>query len=98
MGPTEHQPPPAAPAPDVQLLRATGRSGHATIVAVRETGTPVGDLAQVELELLVSADGLAPYPARVRQPVRRGALPRLCAGALVPVRIDPVDQQRLIVA
>lgn len=81
-----------------QALSASGLSGQATVVALRDTGTSVDGDPRVELDLLLGADGVAPYPVTVRQVVSRLAVARLQPGAKVHVRIDPVDQQRVIVA
>jgi hypothetical protein len=80
------------------LLGAAGRPGQATVTGLRDTGTTVNDNPYVELDLLVAADGLAPYPATISQVVSRIALPQLQPGCAVRVRIDPVDQQRLVLA
>lgn len=88
----------AAEAGRTQALLATGRPGTATVRSLRDTGTTVNDNPVVELDLEVTVDGLAPYDVRHRQTISRLAVPGFQPGLTVPVRVDALDPQTLIVA
>jgi hypothetical protein len=81
-----------------QHLNANGRAGMATITAVRQTGTFVNENPEIEMDLQVSVEGMAPYPATLRQVVAMVAVPQFQPGAAVPVKVDPMDPNSLIVA
>jgi hypothetical protein len=80
-----------------------GHVAEATVTALRDTGITVNDQPRVEVDLLVApsacgaGDG-ASYPATVRQFVSRIVLPSLQPGAVVPIRIDPADRNRIVLA
>jgi hypothetical protein len=80
-----------------QHLMANGQPGSATITALRDTGVTVNDNPTVELDLSVSVDGAEPYAVTHRQTISRIAIPSFQPGATVPVRVDPVDRQSLII-
>jgi hypothetical protein len=75
-----------------------GRVGSATVMAIRDTGVTINDNPQAELDLSVALDGSAPYPVTHRQVISRIAIGGFQPGATVPVRVDPQDPQKLIVA
>jgi hypothetical protein len=78
-------------------LRRVGRSGVARVLQATEAGTdPVGDPV-VEVQLAVEVEGAAPYEVTKRAAVPRARLERLRAGRSLPVLVDPLDPQRLVV-
>ena len=81
-----------------QHLSVNGRAGTATITALRQTGTFVNENPEVEMDLQVSVDGMAPYEATHRQIIAVIAAPQFQPGSTVPVRVDPADPSSLIVA
>ena len=81
-----------------QHLADNGRPGTATLTAMRRTGTFVNDNPEVEMDLEVTVDGMAPYPATLRQVIATIAAPRFHPGATVPVKVDPAEPTSLIVA
>jgi hypothetical protein len=87
-----------ATAQKAQHLNANGRPGMATITAVRQTGVMVNEHPEVELDLQVTVEGLAPYSVTHRQVIAMIAVPGFQPGASVPVKVDPHDPQSLIVA
>ena len=87
-----------AEAEKAQYLTVNGRSGTATITALRHTGTFVNENPEVELDLEVSVDGMTPYSATLRQVIAMVASPRFQPGAIVPVKVDPSEPTSLIVA
>ena len=80
-----------------QHLQANGRTGMATITALRQTGTFVNENPEVEMDLQVSVEGMAPYAVTHRQVLALIAVPQFQPGASVPVKVDPMDPQSLIV-
>ena len=87
-----------ADAQKAQHLATNGRSGTATITALRQTGMFVNENPQVEMDLEVNVEGMAPYSATHRQVVAMMAAPQFQPGATVPVKVDPADPTSLIVA
>jgi hypothetical protein len=81
-----------------QRLMASGRVGRAIVTARRDTGVVVNDNPEVELELQVSVDGGPRYPVTHRQIISRLVTANFAPGAIVPVRVDPIDPQRLLIA
>jgi hypothetical protein len=81
-----------------QHLSANGRAGTATVTAVRQTGTFVNENPEVEMDLQVAVNGMAPYAVTHRQVLAMIAVPQFQPGASVPVKVDPMDPQSLIVA
>ena len=81
-----------------QHLMANGRQGTATIVSLEQTGMYVNENPQVEMQLDVAVEGMAPYSATHRQVLAMIAIPQFQPGSSVPVRVDPQDPQSLIVA
>jgi hypothetical protein len=87
-----------AEAEKTRHLERNGRSGTATITALRRTGTFVNENPEIEMDLQVSVDGMAPYPATCRQVFATLAAPRYHPGATVPVKVDPSEPTSLILA
>lgn len=80
-----------------QHLMLNGHVASAMITAVRDTGMTINDDPTVELDLVVSLDGAAPYAVTHRQTISRIAIPAFQPGATVPVRVDPIDQTSLMI-
>jgi hypothetical protein len=88
----------AKQAQEARRLLQVGRVGHATVVAVRDTGVMVDDNPEAELELQVAVAGLEPYDVTHRQVISRVAMGSFWPGAKVPIRVDPQDPQNVLVA
>ncbi len=88
----------AADSQKAQHLMANGRSGSATVEAIRDTGMTVNDNPTVELDLLVTVDGGEAYRVTHRQVISRVAIASFQPGATLPVRVDPQEPASLIVA
>jgi hypothetical protein len=88
----------AKQAQEARRLLQVGRKGLATVVAVRDTGVMVDENPQAELDLQVAVAGLEPYDVTHRQVISRIAIGSFWPGAKVPVRVDPQDPQKLLVA
>jgi hypothetical protein len=85
-------------AQEARRLLQVGRVGHATVVAVRDTGVMVGENPQAELDLQVAVAGVEPYDVTHRQVISRLAIGSFWPGAKVPIRVDPQDPQKVLVA
>jgi hypothetical protein len=79
-------------------LLQVGRRGHAMVMSVRGTGVSVDDNPETELELCVSLAGTDPYKVIHRQVISRIAIGSLCAGSKVPIRVDPQNPLKVLVA
>ena len=88
----------AKQAEEARRLLQVGRRGLAMVVSVRPTGESVDDNPQAELELSVALDGREPYKVTHKQVISRVAIGGFLPGAKVPVRVDPRDPMKLLVA
>ena len=88
----------AKQAEEARRLLQVGRKGHATVVAVRGTGLSVDDNPQAELDLQVAVAGAEPYAVTHRQVISRVAIGSFWPGAKVPIRVDPQDPQKILLA
>jgi hypothetical protein len=84
-------------AADADRIASTGLAGTATITGLTQTGMSLNDQPQVEMELLVSIPGRAPYAATRKEFVPLILLGRLSSGLPLAVKVDPADPQRLII-
>lgn len=84
-------------AADANRIATTGLTGTASITGLTQTGMSLNDQPQVEMELLVSIPGRAPYQARRKEFVPLILLGRLSSGMPLPVKVDPIDPQSLII-
>jgi hypothetical protein len=76
-------------------ISTIGVPGTGQIVGLRQTGLMVNQQPQVELDLLVTVPGRAPYRAKAKEIVPLIMLNRL-QGTL-PVRVDPARLETVIV-
>jgi hypothetical protein len=74
----------------------TGLHGSATILESRQTGWYVNNLPQVALKLRVSVPGQADYDAEHKEVFSYVDVGRLVPGTQLEVRVDPDDQQHLV--
>jgi hypothetical protein len=88
----------AKQAEEARRLLQVGQRGLAKVMSVRRTGECIDDNPQAELELSVVVAGRAPYKVTHRQVISRIAIAGLLPGAKVPVRVDPHDPAKLLVA
>jgi hypothetical protein len=85
-------------AQEARRLLQVGRRGHAMVMSVRDTGVSVDDNPETELELCVTLTGTDPYKVTHRQVISRIAIGSLRAGSKVPVRVDPQNPLKVLVA
>jgi hypothetical protein len=84
-------------AAEADRIATTGLAGTATITGLTQTGMSLNDQPQIEMELLISIPGRAPYKARRKEFVPQILLGRLSSGLPLPVKVDPADPQRLVI-
>ena len=72
------------------------RDGTAEIKSIRDTRMTMGEDPIVEFELEVSSSGFT-YPVTHTQTVNRLDVGRLQPGAVVDVKIDPEEQDKLLI-
>lgn len=85
-------------ADEARRLLQVGRRGIAMVMSVKNTGETVDDNPETELELCIALDGHDPYKITHRQVISRIAIGSLCAGAKVPIRVDPHNPRNVLVA
>ena len=83
---------------EARRLLQVGHRGHATVMAVRDTGVRVDENPQTELDLQVAVAGLDTYEVTHRQVISRVAIDSFWPGAKVPIRVDPRDPTNVLVA
>ena len=88
----------AKQAEEARRLLQVGQRGLAMVMSVRATGESVDDNPQAELELNVLVAGQEPYRVTHRQFISKVAFGGFLPGAKVPVRVDPRDPTKLLVA
>jgi hypothetical protein len=84
-------------AADADRIASTGLAGTATITSLTQTGMSLNDQPQVEMDLMVTIPGRAPYKATRKEFVPLILLGRLSSGMPLPVKVDRADPQRLII-
>lgn len=82
---------------EAQRLKAQGLDGAASITSMTQTGVTLNEQPQVRLELSIAVAGQAPYPVSVTEYVPLIALGRLTSGAPLPVKVDPINPQNIII-
>jgi len=86
-----------AEAAKAQKLMSVGIQGQATVKEMRDTGKLVNNMPEIEFDLDVQVEGRDPYTATLRQVVQHANLGQMQPGATVPVRVDPDDQNSLMI-
>jgi hypothetical protein len=76
-------------------LRSSGIVAQATILRFWDTGTTVNDNPVAGLLLEVQAPGQAPYQVETKSLIPRLSIGQLQPGAVVQVKIDPTNNQRV---
>ena len=76
-------------------LSTTGEAAQAEILKIWDTGTTINDDPVVGFLLQVRPDGKEAYQAETKLLISRVHVPQVQPGAVVPVRIDPANPQRV---
>ncbi|HEY8544589.1 MAG TPA: hypothetical protein VIL36_06065 [Acidimicrobiales bacterium] len=80
-----------AQAAEMRVRPENGIAGTATVTAVRPTGMLVNYQPVVEVDLLVTPQGRAPYPVTVSETITVANRMSCVAGRSVPVVVDAND-------
>jgi hypothetical protein len=83
---------------EAMRLLQVGQVGRALVIALRSTGVVVNDNPEAELELSVAVDGREPYRVTHTQVISKIAIDGFRPGVTIPVRIDPLDPNNVLVA
>ena len=81
----------------VDQILATGTPGTAQVTGLTQTGMYLNEQPQVQLQLLVNVPGRPAYTASHKSFVPLILLGRLTSGQPLPVKVDTVDPQKLVV-
>jgi hypothetical protein len=81
----------------VDQVLATGTPGTAQVTGVTQTGMYLNEQPQLDLQLMVTIPGRAPYPARHKSFVPLMLMSRVTSGQPLAVRVDPMDPQKVVV-
>jgi hypothetical protein len=76
---------------------STGTPGTATVQAVAETGTQINGAPVLEMDMLVTVPGQAPYPVKHSQMVAMVQIPYFQPGASFPVHVDQADPSKIAI-
>lgn len=76
-------------------LSTTGETAQAEILKIWDTGMTVNDDPVVGFLLEVHPDGKDSYQAETKLRISRVSVPQVQPGAVVPVRIDRANPQRV---
>jgi hypothetical protein len=81
----------------VDQILATGIPGTAQITGLSQTGMYINYQPQIQMNLLVSLPGRPPYGATHKEVVPLILLSRLAPGAMLAVKVDPADPQKIVI-
>ncbi len=84
-------------AAEAERISSTGQAGTAIVTGLTQTGMTLNDQPQMDIELMVSIPGRAPYAAKRKEFVPLMLLGRLSAGSPLPVKVDPSDPGDVII-
>jgi hypothetical protein len=82
---------------EAQRLKSQGLPGQARILGMRQTGEYMNEQPQIEMNLEVTTSMQGPYQVLVKQWVPLMLLGRLSSGVPLPVKVDPVNPQNLVI-
>jgi hypothetical protein len=82
---------------EAQRLKSQGLPGQARILGMRQTGAYMNEQPQIEMNLEVTTSMQGPYQVLVKEWVPLMLLGRLSSGVPLPVKVDPVNPQNLVI-
>ncbi|MCP4657743.1 MAG: hypothetical protein GY856_20235 [bacterium] len=80
---------------EAQEIRAVGVSAQAKVLEIWDTGVTVNENPVVGFRLEVYPQDGPPYEAETKALISRLDIPRIQPGAMLPVKFDPEDPQRV---
>ena len=78
-------------------LHTTGEPASATVLKYWDTGTTVNDNPMVGFALRVQRANQPLYEAQTKSIISRLSIGKLQEGAIVSVRVDPKDPQKVVI-
>lgn len=83
---------------EIRRLLVEGVQGRAVITCARDTGERLAGNVVLDLDLVVTIDGLRPYETTLRTPIAGADVEPYAAGHVYGVRVDPADRTNLAFA
>ena len=83
---------------EIRRLLVEGVSGRAVITAVRDTGERLVGNAVLDLDLLVTLEGMEPYATTLHTLIAGSDITPYTQGGEYSVRVDPADRTNLAFA
>jgi hypothetical protein len=83
---------------EIRRLLIEGVSGRAVITAVRDTGERLVGNAVLDVDLLVTLDGVEPYSTTLHTLIAGSDITPYSMGSEYSVRVDPADRTNLAFA
>ncbi len=87
--------------PGARRIRKYGRPAKATVLAIGENSgggvVTVNDQPYLNLQVRVEDGFQTPYDASFDTIIPRSALPQFQPGAVIPVKVDPEDPQKVVI-
>jgi hypothetical protein len=71
--------------------------GNATVQSVADAGMQINGAPVMDLNVLVTVPGQAPYPVTHRQVIALSQIPHFQPGASFPVRVDQSDPSKIVI-
>lgn len=78
-------------------LIARSTIGHATVIAIEETGLYTNDVPEVEILLEVYSGNNSTYRVTHKEHVNLSDLPGLTPGSEIAIRIDSLDRKNIFI-
>jgi len=75
----------------------TATPGNATVQSVSDAGMQINGAPVMDLNVLVTVAGQAPYPVTHRQVIALSQIPHFQPGASFPVRVDQADPSKIVI-
>jgi len=76
-------------------IREKGLPAKGTVLKIWETGVRVNDNPVVGFLLEIHAEGMPPYKAETKALISILSIPQIQPGAILPVKYDPEDPNRI---
>jgi hypothetical protein len=83
---------------EIRRLLVEGVAGKALITGARDTGERLAGNYVLDVDLLVTVEGVAPYLTTLRTPIHGDDTAPYEAGCEYGVRVDPADRTNLAFA